>query len=188
MLQKGGTGPAALGASHFDKRDTGGIVDRDMGEFIPDAAGALGEVAVDTMADAADAPQRLDIDMQQVAGLGPLVALHHRRRVEPTHSIQARAQQHAGDRRSRHTHAHTDLPRRRPLLAVGEDRRGARQVQRPWLSMRTRRPILEPRIPLAGATEPLRHRAHADADGVQPSRVTRSIKSCRIFGVVLALR
>ena len=35
---------------------------------------------MDTMADLADATQRLDMDMEEIAGTGPLVALHRDRR------------------------------------------------------------------------------------------------------------
>ena len=163
VLQKRGAGAAALRAADFDKGEPGRIVDGHMHIFIADPAAAVGQVAVDPVADAADPPQWFDIEMQQVAGRGLLVALQHGRRVQPTDPIQARAPEHARDRRSRHADALTDFPRRRPLLSIGEDRRRARQVERARLAMRPRRPVLEAAITAPGAADPFGHGAHTQA-------------------------
>ena len=114
------------------------------------------------MADAANATEGLDIQMQEVAGVRPLIPLNHGRRVEAAHAIQAGPMQDPGDRGARHAHAHADLPRGGALLAVGEDSRRARRSELAWLPMRARRPILERLVAVAAAAHPFRNGADAD--------------------------
>ena len=45
------------------------------------------------MADAPDLPELLDVDVQQIARTGPLVALHHARGLERRQAVQPRAAQ-----------------------------------------------------------------------------------------------
>jgi hypothetical protein len=69
---RGGWGPFVrqdLGVGH-----AGGVVDSDMDELPADASDSCGAVSVDTMADAADTAQLLDVDVDQLPGMLSLVS------------------------------------------------------------------------------------------------------------------
>src|SRR4051812_41819699 len=74
----------------------GGVVDADVDELPPNApALALtGSIAGDAMADAVEAAELLDIDVDQVAGMFALVAANRRGGFERLHAVEAEA---AGD-------------------------------------------------------------------------------------------
>ncbi|MFN9214275.1 MAG: hypothetical protein ACK6DK_06830, partial [Gemmatimonadota bacterium] len=55
------------------------IVDRHVDELPADAAGARTAVAVDAVPHAADLPELLDVEVDELAGLGSRVASHGRR-------------------------------------------------------------------------------------------------------------
>src|SRR5262249_22094248 len=93
--EKRRTSAAPLGPAHFDEGDAGRIVNRDVDVLIPDPPGALGAIAMHAVPDPADAAERFDVHVQQIAGVRPLVALNHRRRIELADAIQPRAPQHA---------------------------------------------------------------------------------------------
>ena len=86
---------------------------------------------MNAMANARDAAEPLEIEVQQVADLGPLVALHRRGGLEQRHAIQAGAGQHARHGRPRQPQRGANLPGRRPRPAQREDRglerRGSRR-------------------------------------------------------------
>ena len=72
-LQKPGAVGAALRHAHLDVGQPRGIVDRDVGVFVADAALFRRQIAGDAMANALDPRQRLDIDVHQVTGRGPFI-------------------------------------------------------------------------------------------------------------------
>ncbi len=163
ILEKRGAGPPALRAPDFDIGHARRVIDRHVHILIADPARPARAVAVDAMADAAKAAQRLDVEVQQIARVRPLVSLDDGRRVELTDAIEPGALRHARHGRARHAEAPTDLPRRRPLLADRHKRRRARQIEPPRLPMRPGRPVLERDIAAAGAAQPLGDRADTQA-------------------------
>jgi hypothetical protein len=69
----------------------------------------------------ADATQAL-LEMEQIAGVGPLVALRRPGRFDQGHAIQPHARQYAGDLGPWHLQRGTDLPRGRARSTKGHDR------------------------------------------------------------------
>jgi len=74
------------------------VVDRHVHGLPADAAHAGSPVAVDAVPGAADLAQLFDVQVQQVARGGPLVALGRLRRVEATEAIEAQSSLLADDR------------------------------------------------------------------------------------------
>src|SRR5258705_10632273 len=91
VLQKRGAGAAALRAADFDKGHARRIINGDMDVLIADAAMSHRHVPVDAMANATDSTERFDVQVQEIAGVRPLVALNHRRGLPPAEPVEARA-------------------------------------------------------------------------------------------------
>ena len=192
--EKGRAGAAPLRATDFDIGHARRVVDRDVDVLLADAAAPRAPIAMDAMADPANAAERFDVEVQQIAGVRPLVALNHRRRLERRQPIQPRARQHARHRRARHPQRRADLPGRRARLAQRDDRR--RRARAPGVAVAdagattarqaVRAPSRASHLATVRTLTPTA--ASAACRCVQPWRVTRSISSCRIFGVVFALR
>ena len=91
MPQKRGAGATPLRPANFDIGDARRIVDRDMDVFVADASLSHGLVPLNAMADPADPTEWLDVQVQEIARVRPLVALNDRRRIQPAHPIQAGA-------------------------------------------------------------------------------------------------
>ena len=84
-----------------------------------------------SMPDARECGQRLDIEMDQVAGLRPFVSRIDGRGAQPRQAIQAGPAQDRRDRRARHLEPDRDGPGRPTLIARGEDaQRTAGEVRR----------------------------------------------------------
>src|SRR5262249_29880158 len=79
VLQKRGAGAAALRAADFDKGHSRRIINGDMDVLVADAALSDGYVPVYAMANAADSTERFDVEVQEIAGVRPLIALNDRR-------------------------------------------------------------------------------------------------------------
>jgi hypothetical protein len=77
-----------LRSADFNVGEARRIVDRDVDVLIADPALFLREVAMNAMADAADATERLDVEVQEVARARPLVPLNRQRRLEAVDAIQ----------------------------------------------------------------------------------------------------
>jgi len=73
-IQEGFGGVLALVGEDFDVGEAGVIIDAGVDELPADAAYVFGSIAVDAMADPADACQLLSIDVQQVARSRVLIA------------------------------------------------------------------------------------------------------------------
>ena len=84
-LQKCGAVRRIIGGEHFRIGEARRVVDGDMQIFPAGLARPPAAVAMDAMADAHDAAQALQIEVQQVADVGPLIALHGDRRLEQRH-------------------------------------------------------------------------------------------------------
>ena len=76
-----------------------------MEKFLADVPAPPAPIAVNAMADADDAAEAFEIEVQQIADVRPLVPLHRAARLDQRHPIQAGARQHARDGRARHAAA-----------------------------------------------------------------------------------
>jgi hypothetical protein len=77
--QKRRTGSAELVRQDFDIRHAAVIIDGHVHVLPANARRGPSAIAVDPVADLADASQRFDIDVEEVARAGPLVALYRDR-------------------------------------------------------------------------------------------------------------
>ena len=158
-----------------------------------DALLARSAIPMNPMANAANPGEGFDIQMQEVARMGPLVALDDGRRLERTQPIQASPRQHARDRRPRDAERGADLPARGPRLTQRDDLavrsiascRGDRRG-RDDRSSNIRSPA-RPRAVHLATVRTLTPAASAARDCVQPWTGTRSIINARVRGVVFAL-
>src|SRR5262245_16772179 len=80
--QKGGHARPVVVGQDFRVRHPRAIIDAHVDELPADAPRLAPPIAGDAMAHVPDAPQLLGIEMQQLAGLGPFVALNERAGVE----------------------------------------------------------------------------------------------------------
>lgn len=87
----------ALVRTHGGEGHSGVIIDGDEQVVIPQTARALGAVARDAVAHVREAPQLLDVDVQQITRRLALVALHGLNRGQVAESGQARSAQDATD-------------------------------------------------------------------------------------------
>ena len=80
--RKGDGAFLALVGKQFRIGQPRGVIDSDMHVFPADAAlvALAGSIAGDAMADAVDAAELLDVDMDELAGCGALIADHRRAR------------------------------------------------------------------------------------------------------------
>ena len=69
-LQEGGARGAELIVQHLDIGQAAMVIDGDMHVLQPYPPTGAAAIAVNPMAHLADAPERLDVDVQQVAGAG----------------------------------------------------------------------------------------------------------------------
>src|ERR671913_481395 len=96
--EKPGRAVAALAREDFDEGHAGGVIDGDMHVFPARAPMPDLPIPVNPMADAANPPERFDVQMQEIAGVGPFVAQHGRLRFgQPT---EAHPSENHGNRRS----------------------------------------------------------------------------------------
>ena len=151
-----------------------------------------GAIAGDAMADAVDAAKLLDVDMDELAGLFPLVADDGGLGVERLEAAKPKTAQHLADRRDRPAKPACDrrsgqaLAPQRVDLGLGTAIETARR--RVW----SRRAVLQPGGAFGMETiAPLAHRPSVDTlgrgDGRDgPACFQTSIISIRLRGVVRA--
>src|SRR3982751_454702 len=115
----------------------GGVVDADVDELPSDApALALtGSVAGDAMADAVEAAELFDIDVDQFAGMLTLVAANRRGGFERLDAGEAEAPEDAADRGRRDADGRCDVLARPALAAQGFDGRDRGGWRRPVEAM-----------------------------------------------------
>lgn len=92
-----GGGGAALVGEDVGKGEAGVVINGDMQVF-PAGADAATHRRCDAVARAKDAAQFFDVQVEQVARTGALVALDRWRRIEIAHAVEASAAQKAADR------------------------------------------------------------------------------------------
>ena len=122
-----------------------GVVDADVDELPADAAGlALAcAVAGDAMADALEAAELLDVDVDQLAGMLALVAADRLGRLQRRDAVEAEALEDAADGGRRDADLGGDLLAGPALAAQGFDLLDDRRRRRPVQAMRPRRAILQ---------------------------------------------
>ena len=85
-------GRALLVGQHLDVRQAGGVIHGHVDVFVTSSWGAaLARIAGDPMADTLEPGQLLDVDMDHVAGLLPLLPLHLWFGIEVPQSVQPQA-------------------------------------------------------------------------------------------------
>jgi hypothetical protein len=93
--EKRGARAPALRPTDFDKRDPRRIVNRHVDILVADAAVLDRPVAMNAMADAANPAEGLDVQVKEVAGVRPLVALNDGGRLQASRDSGRRAARHA---------------------------------------------------------------------------------------------
>lgn len=88
-LQKGRTRGRIRGAEYFRISQPGRIIDRHVEIFPADTTSAPAAITMDAMPNLRHAAHALQIDVQEIAGLGPFVALHRRRGLKEREAIEA---------------------------------------------------------------------------------------------------
>jgi len=162
--QKRGARGAELVRQDLDIRDPAVIIHGDVHVLPADSAARATAIAMDAMADTADAPQRLDIDMNHVARRRPFIALNrHGRRAGP--AIQAQPAQPGTHRRPREAQRPANRPRRQPMLLAQPLDQGDRPRRRLMAGgTRSGRGVFEPRdARRSEALHPLGDRSDAHA-------------------------
>jgi hypothetical protein len=108
-FEKAGRRRGSLIGEDLGVGESGGVIDSDMDELPADAADLLGVVAMDAMTDAADTAQLLDIHVDQLARLVPLVSASGLFGFEVLESGEAVTAQDPRDRGRTKAHAGGDL-------------------------------------------------------------------------------
>jgi len=141
------------------------IIDGGMAVLPADAALARPAIAVDAMPNAADTPEFLGVQVQEIARPFVFVALHGRLGLELREPLQSQTTEHRCDRRARHAQPPCDARGRPALPSQTLDPAHARRRREPRHAMRCRTPIDEPRLALLAKTpDPSPTGAHAHAD------------------------
>jgi len=112
-------------------------------DVLPARADAAASRGMDPMADAKNSPQRLDIEVHELAGPRPLVASDGRDRLERGQAIQAEPRQDGRHRGPRDLQADSDGPGGQPFVPRRADRADNRSRGSPRLAMWARRAIDE---------------------------------------------
>ena len=79
-MQERGAGRAELVREHLDVGDATVVVDRDVHVLPPDPPRAPASIPMHPMPHPVDPPERLDVDVQEIAGRRPLIPRHRRAR------------------------------------------------------------------------------------------------------------
>ena len=107
--QEAGGGRAFLVVEHLDVGEPGRVVDGDVHELPADPARLRAPVAVDAVAGPADPAELLDVDVDELAGPGPLVAVGRLVRLQPRQLSEPVPGQYGADGRERHPQRLGDL-------------------------------------------------------------------------------
>ena len=140
------------------------IVDREMHASPTGPIDAVATVAGDAVAGPYDAAEFLDVQVQQIARRGVLVAHHRRRRLEPRQPIHPLTGKPAAHGRYRHALLRGDRADGQAVPAQGQRRVALASIQRGAQPMRTTAAIDQPRIALgAMARQPFTRAALGDS-------------------------
>src|SRR3954469_3791876 len=172
-LEEGDRALLLLVRKDLREGDPGGVVDADVDELPSDApALALtGSVAGDAMADAVEAAELFDIDVDQFAGMLTLVAAHRRGRFKRLDAVEAKAPEDAADPGRRDTDSGGDVLARPALAAESFDGRHRGCRRRPVQVMGPGGAILQAFGAFGlEARHPLAHRFDGDAESGRDGR------------------
>jgi hypothetical protein len=150
-----------------EKGDPRGVVDADVDELPARAAGfPLPSVAGDAVTDGLEAAELVDVEVDQLARLLPLVAAHRLGRLEGAEPAEAQALQDAAHGGRRDAELESDRLAGPALPPQVPDPRSDPLWSRPVQAMRSRRAVDKPGRSLrAPARHPLPHRLGADPEG-----------------------
>src|SRR4051812_10968507 len=172
-LEEGDRALLLLVRKDLREGDPGGVVDADVDELPSDApALALtGSVAGDAMADAVEAAELFDIDVDQFAGMLALVAAHRRRGFKRLDAVEAEAPEDAADRGRRDADGSGDVLARPALAAQGFDGHDRGGRRRPVQGMGPGGAIVQAFDAFGlEARHPLAHRFDRDAESGRDGR------------------
>jgi hypothetical protein len=119
--KEGDSGWRSFVSQNFGVSQTGGVVDSDMDELPPGTSSALPAVAGDAVADDLDAPQLLDVNVDELSGVVSLVAENGFFGVEVLESRQTFLGQDASHRGRTRTDPRGDLRSGLPAPTQPED-------------------------------------------------------------------
>jgi hypothetical protein len=108
-FEKAGGGRGSFIGEYLGVGEARSVIDSDMNELPADAADFLRAVAMDAMTDTPDAAQLLDVHVDELAGLVPLVSANGFFGLQALESRQAMAGQDASDCGRTKAHAGSDL-------------------------------------------------------------------------------
>ena len=191
--EEDGDGGAGLVRIDLGEADAGVVVDADV-HVVPASPGrALAAVPGDAVAGLLEAREFLDVEVEQLTGVLPLVAPDRRGRREGVEPVKPCPPQDPTDGGGRHPHGPRNLDPRLALEAQRRDAGDDTNRRGPGLSSRPRTAIAEARWAFGLIPgDPLAHRARTDARGSRDeaycrwSSSTGATSSARLAGVVLA--
>jgi hypothetical protein len=153
--EKGTHGQAAFIGEQLRVGHARVVVDGDVEKLPADAPGAVSPVAGNAMAQAANPPEFLGVQVHQVARGGVLVPPSHGRRLHPLAPRQAHAAQPAGDGGRTHPRRRGDLRTGPTLLAQHSGAELQVGLHLTWTVVRAARRILHPGPIVGYARRPL---------------------------------
>jgi hypothetical protein len=162
--QKKRTHVTACISQDLNVGQAGGIIDGHVDELPADAADLMTPVAGDAMADPPDAPELLDVEVDELAGLRVLVAHHRGGRLERPQPGEPLLPQIAGDGRGTHGQGVGDLGARPPLPSQPIDQLPQLSRDLAGAALRATGAVGQPGR-LAGSGDPLAPRPFADPEG-----------------------
>ena len=121
LAQEGGSGDALLVGEDGGVGQTGMVVDGDKNEVVTSPANRITPITCDAEAWAMDAGQLLDVDVEEIAGMGPLVTDDGGSRDQIAPATQVSPAQDARDGGAGQAGTLGDVEARELLLAQGDD-------------------------------------------------------------------
>jgi len=166
-FQVTGGGVLSFVGQDFDIGQARPIVDADVDEFPASPLGSDAAIAMDAMSDANDAPELLDVQMEEVAGPAPFIAPWRLLGLEKLQPVQTSPLQNSSDGRAGHLQTTRDLRTGLSAAPQANDQLDALCVQASWAAARSRRSVLQGcSSTLAVAGQPLVDRAGTDSESL----------------------
>jgi hypothetical protein len=154
-FEEGADASGALVGEHLRVGEAGAVIDADVQELPAGATGAGGAIAVDAVAGALDAAELLDVDVDELARCGPLVAAGGLGGARGRQAAEAAAAEHRPHRALRHAQHQGDPGAGEAQLAQGADRLLHLLGRAPRDPMGDRGAVLEAVVASAPARQPL---------------------------------
>jgi hypothetical protein len=145
-FEKAGGGRGSFIGEDLGVGEAGSVVDSDMDELPADASSILTTIAGDAMTDAADAPELLDVHVDELAGMLPLVSANGFFGLQALESREAVTGQDTSDRGRTEAHAGSDLRACVPASAKADHLLDSIQMDLPRHPIRPRAAINQGRL------------------------------------------